>query len=96
MTERKNEIDGMNGASGGFLPAAKILAAGFGWGIIGVFSRPLSAAGLSAVQTTLVRCVIVAVEMGLLSVVFFNICYFMTIQRATLAAASMKKLQFRK
>ena len=44
MTERKNEIDGMNGASGGFLPAAKILAAGFGWGIIGVFSRPLSAA----------------------------------------------------
>ena len=114
MTERKNEIDGMNGASGGFLPAAKILAAGFGWGIIGVFSRPLSAAGLSAVQTTLVRCVIVAVGMalyllltdrsqfrihvkdlwifvgmGLLSVVFFNICYFMTIQRATLAAASI-------
>ena len=39
MTERKNEIDGMNGASGGFLTAAKILAAGFGWGIIGVFYR---------------------------------------------------------
>lgn len=45
--------------------AIKILIAGFGWGIIGVFSRPLSAAGLSAVQITLVRSVIVAVGMGL-------------------------------
>lgn len=27
--------------------AGEILAAGFGWGIIGVFSRPLSEAGLS-------------------------------------------------
>ncbi|MCI7181644.1 MAG: EamA family transporter [Schaedlerella sp.] len=92
----------------------KILIAGFGWGIIGVFSRPLSAAGLSAVQITCVRSVIVAVGMavilfvkdrsllriqlkdlwmflgtGLLSIVFFNICYFLTIERATLAAASI-------
>lgn len=94
--------------------AIKILIAGFGWGIIGVFSRPLSAAGLSAVQITLVRSVIVAVGMGLylllkdrsqfricladswiffgiglFSIVFFNVCYFLTIQQATLAAASI-------
>ncbi len=92
----------------------KILIAGFGWGIIGMFSRPLSAAGLSAVQITCVRSVIVAVGMavilfvkdrsllriqlkdlwmflgtGLLSIVFFNTCYFLTIERATLAAASI-------
>ncbi len=92
----------------------KILIAGFGWGIIGMFSRPLSAAGLSAVQITCVRSVIVAVGMavilfvkdrsllriqlkdlwmflgtGLLSIVFFNICYFLTIERAALAAASI-------
>ena len=96
------------------LPVFQILAAGFGWGIIGVFSRPLSAAGLSAVQITAVRSVIVAAGMavyllctdrsqlgirlrdiwmflgsGLLSIVFFNICYFLTIQQATLAAASI-------
>lgn len=96
------------------LPVLKILLAGFGWGIIGVFSRPLSEAGLSAVQITAIRSVIVAAGMagylffvdrpqlrirvrdlwmflgsGLLSIVFFNICYFLTIQRATLAAASI-------
>lgn len=93
---------------------AKILSAGVGWGIIGVFSRPLANAGLNAVQITFVRSVIVAVGMalyllltdrkqfkicpkdiwmflgtGLLSIVFFNICYFLTIRRATLAAASI-------
>lgn len=93
---------------------AKILAAAVGWGIIGVFSRPLSDAGLNAVQITFVRSVIVALGMalyllltdrkqfqihwkdiwmflgtGLLSIVFFNICYFLTIERATLAAASI-------
>jgi DME family drug/metabolite transporter len=93
---------------------AKILAAAAGWGIIGVFSRPLSDAGLNAVQITFVRSVIVALGMalyllltdrkqfqihwkdiwmflgtGLLSIVFFNICYFLTIERATLAVASI-------
>ncbi|MDO5336157.1 MAG: EamA family transporter [Eubacteriales bacterium] len=92
----------------------KVLAAGFGWGIIGVFSRPLSGAGLDAVQITFTRSLIVAVGMavfllltdksqfrihwkdiwmflgsGLLSIVFFNICYFLTIDKATLAAASI-------
>ena len=93
---------------------AKILVAAAGWGIIGVFSRPLSDAGLNAVQITFVRSVIVALGMalyllltdrkqfqihwkdiwmflgtGLLSIVFFNICYFLTIERATLAVASI-------
>ncbi len=92
----------------------KILIAACGWGLIGVFSRPLSAAGLSAMQITFVRSIIVAVGMGifllvtdkslfhiqmkdfwmflgtgLISIIFFNICYFMTIERATLAAASI-------
>ena len=94
--------------------AAQILAAGTGWGIIGVFSRPLSAAGLSVIQITAIRCLIVAAGMaiillirdrsqfrirlrdlplfagiGILSLVFFNVCYFLTIQQATLAAASI-------
>lgn len=92
----------------------KILIAACGWGLIGVFSRPLSAEGLSAMQITFVRSIIVAVGMGifllvtdkslfyiqmkdfwmflgtgLISIIFFNICYFMTIERATLAAASI-------
>lgn len=46
--------------------AGEILAAGFGWGIIGVFSRPLSNAGLSVVQITALRCVIVTIAMALL------------------------------
>ena len=94
--------------------AGEILAAGFGWGIIGVFSRPLSEAGLSVVQITALRCVIVAISMalllfctdrdrfriqikdgwiflgmGILSLVCFNVCYFITIEHATLAAASI-------
>lgn len=92
----------------------QILAAACGWGIIGVFSRPMASAGLSSVQTTFVRSVIVVAGMGifllirdrklfkvrvkdfwmflgtgLVSIVFFNICYFTTIQFATLATASM-------
>lgn len=91
-----------------------ILLAGFGWGNIGVFSRPLTAAGLSAVQITFVRSLIVLIGMGIfllckdrslfriawkdlwmflgsgiISIVFFNICYFLTIEQATLAAASV-------
>lgn len=91
-----------------------ILTAAAGWGVIGVFSRPLSAAGLDAIQITFIRSIIVAVAMGifllfkdkslfriqlkdfwmflgtgLVSIVFFNVCYFLTIERATLAAASI-------
>lgn len=92
----------------------KILTAACGWGVIGVFSRPLSAAGLNAIQITFIRSIIVAAGMGvfllvtdrslfrihirdfwiflgtgLVSIIFFNICYFLTIERATLAVASI-------
>ena len=91
-----------------------ILTAAAGWGVIGVFSRPLSAAGLTSVQTTFVRSVTVMAGMGifllikdrslfriklkdiwiflgtgLISIIFFNICYFLTIERTTLSAASI-------
>lgn len=91
-----------------------ILVAATGWGVIGVFTRPLSGAGLNAIQITFIRSLIVAVSMGifllckdrklfriklkdgwvflgtgLISIVFFNVCYFLTIERTTLATASV-------
>lgn len=91
-----------------------ILTAAAGWGVIGVFTRPLTAAGLSAIQTTIVRSLTVTVGMGifllikdkslfrvklkdfwiflgtgLISIVFFNVCYFLTIGKTTLATASV-------
>ena len=42
-----------------------ILLAASCWGVIGVFSRALSAAGASPIQITAVRCIIVAVLLGL-------------------------------
>ncbi len=97
-----------------WVSVAMILTAAAGWGLIGLFSRPLTAAGLSALQVTFVRSVIVFVGMGvfllvkdrslfridprdiwiflgtgLVSIVFFNVCYFTTIQMTTLAAASI-------
>ena len=96
------------------LSVVMILLAATGWGAIGVFSRPLSHAGLDAIQITFVRSIIVAIGMGvlllikdrslfsvklrdfwiflgtgLISIVFFNVCYFLTIERATLATASI-------
>ncbi len=93
---------------------AMILTAAAGWGFIGLFTRPLTAAGLSALQITFVRSVVVVACMGLyllvrdrgmfriawrdgwiflgtglVSIVFFNVCYFTTIQLTTLAAASV-------
>ncbi|MCH5187816.1 MAG: EamA family transporter [Oscillospiraceae bacterium] len=91
-----------------------ILIAASGWGIIGVFSRPMAAVGLNVVQVTFVRSLVVLAGMtvlllikdkalprvrlkdmwiflgtGLVSIVFFNVCYFLTIERTTLAAASI-------
>ena len=91
-----------------------ILTAATGWGLIGVFSRPLSAAGLNAMQITGIRSLIVVIGMGvfllvkdrslfrirlkdfwmflgtgLFSIIFFNVCYFLTIEQTTLAAASI-------
>lgn len=95
------------------LSVGLILLAAAGWGVIGLFSRPMSAAGLSSMQITFVRSAITLAGMGLLlmrdrslfrislrdgwiflgtgllSIVFFNVCYFLTIQRTTLAAASI-------
>lgn len=42
-----------------------ILTAAAGWGVIGVFSRPLSAAGLDAIQITFIRSIAVVVAMGI-------------------------------
>ena len=91
-----------------------ILLAASGWGMIGVFTRPLSGAGLNVIQITFIRSIIVAVGMGLfllfrdasllrikvkdiwmflgtglVSIIFFNACYFLTIEHTTLAAASV-------
>lgn len=52
------------------IAVVKILIAACGWGLIGVFSRPMSAAGLSAMQITFVRSVIVVVGMGLFLLAF--------------------------
>ncbi len=96
------------------LSIAMILTAAAGWGLIGVFSRPLAARGLNPIQITFTRSLITAALMGLfllikdrsllkvrirdfwmflgsglLSIVFFNVCYFLTIERTTLAAASV-------
>ena len=93
---------------------AMILIAATGWGVIGAFSRPLTAAGLSAFQVTFIRSAITLAGMGallavkdralfriewrdiwmflgtgLISIVFFNVCYFLTISRTTLSTASI-------
>ena len=98
----------------GTVSVALILTAASGWGVIGLFSRPLTAAGLTALQVTFVRSVITLIGMGLtllikdrslfqvklrdcwvflgtglVSIVFFNVCYFTTIQMTTLATASI-------
>ena len=91
-----------------------IIIAGVCWGIIGLFSRILSAGGLSSVQITATRCMVTAVCIviyslitnqdalrikikdlwyflgtGICSIVFFNICYFITIQQLTLSMAAV-------
>lgn len=96
------------------LSVIMILIAATGWGLIGVFTRPLSAAHLSAIQITFIRSILVTIGMGifllvkdktllrvkikdfwvflgmgLLSIVFFNVCYFLTINQTTLATASI-------
>lgn len=91
-----------------------IIVAGICWGIIGIFSRTLTAYGFSPVQITASRCLVVAVFLliyilvldkgklkifikdiwlfigtGICSIVFFNICYFMTISMTTLSLAAV-------
>lgn len=91
-----------------------ILTAGIMWGTIGLFTRALSDAGLSALQITAVRttitCVLLALLLlcvdrsafrikladiplflgtGCVSIVCFNVFYFITIERTTLAIAAI-------
>lgn len=91
-----------------------ILTAATGWGLIGVFTRPLSSTGLNAIQLTFIRSLITVIGMGvfllfrdrtlfriklkdfwvflgtgLVSIIFFNVCYFFTIEHTTLSTASV-------
>ncbi|MDD6483403.1 MAG: EamA family transporter [Clostridiales bacterium] len=91
-----------------------IIAGASLWGLIGLFTRGLGAAGLDSMQITEIRCFMSAVLMicyflvrdrgklkispgdigyflgtGICSMVFFNICYFITIKELTLSAAAM-------
>lgn len=92
----------------------EVLLAGFCWGLIGIFTRPLSAAGMNPLQITAVRCIVAGgalfvylllkdrkalqislkdlwmfVGTGIISIVFFNVCYFLTIEMATLSFAAI-------
>lgn len=92
----------------------EVLLAGFCWGLIGLYTRPLSQAGMSPMQITAVRCIAAGcalilyllikdrrafkiqwediwmfVGTGIISIVFFNVCYFMTINMATLSLAAI-------
>lgn len=89
-----------------------VLASGILWGLISIFVRALSAAGLSSLQITTVRMVVGAAGMllvllmrdrsklriapkdiwmffgtGVVSVVFFNLCYITTMQRSEVSIA---------
>ena len=91
-----------------------IIIAGICWGMIGIFTRNLSAGGYSSLQITGARCGITAICLvvylllldrtklkinpkdiwifigtGICSIVFFNVCYFTTIQLLTLSMASV-------
>jgi len=91
-----------------------IIIAGICWGMIGIFTRGLSASGFDSVQITGARCGITALFLvicllpadrsklkihpkdiwmfigtGVFSIVFFNICYFTSIQYLTLSMASL-------
>lgn len=91
---------------------ANVLLAGVLWGIISIFVRGLSAAGLSSLQITEVRMIVGALGMalvllirapekfkihpkdlwmffgtGVVSVVFFNVCYFTAMQRSEVSIA---------
>ncbi len=92
----------------------QILLAGFCWGLIGVFTRPLASSGLNPMQITSVRCIVAGIALitylfiknrkalyielrdlwmfvgtGIISIVFFNICYFTTINIATMSLAAI-------
>ena len=96
-----------------FAPALVIIA-GICWGLIGLFSNYLSAAGLRPEQITVVRCVLACVVIGayllvfkrgafkvrikhlwiflgtgVLSIAFYNVCYFACINMCGLSFAAI-------
>lgn len=91
-----------------------VITAGVCWGMIGIFTRQMSAADLDSVQVTFLRNLIAALELalligirdrknlkidpkdiwiflgtGVLSIAFFNVCYFKTIQMTSLSVAAV-------
>lgn len=91
-----------------------VILAAVGWGIIGFFTRNLSALGLSVLQLTCARAFVtlfgsalilligdrkafrIALKdlwmfavTGIVSIVFFNMCYFYTIEITTLSVAAI-------
>lgn len=91
-----------------------VIIAGICWGLIGIFTRRLSAIGLNSIQITLLRNFFAALILffiilvkdkksifiklkdiwlfcgtGILSIAFFNICYFKTIEIASLSVAAV-------
>ena len=93
-------------------PVPAVVTAGVLWGIISLFIRHLSAAGLDALQITGIRLAVAAplftaavavlrpealrirlrdawmfVGTGIISIVFFNVCYFYTMVQAQASVA---------
>ncbi len=91
-----------------------IIIAAVCWGVIGIFTRSLTEAGLSSFQISSVRCISAGIVLsaflgirspsalkidwrdlwmffgtGVCSIVFFNVCYFTTMELTTLSAAAI-------
>ena len=91
-----------------------VIIAGICWGLIGVFTRKISVAGLNSIQVTFLRNFFAALLLflivlvkdknsirfrpkdiwmflgtGILSIAFFNVCYFKTIEIASLSVAAV-------
>lgn len=71
---------------------AFVLAAGTLWGIMGIFVRKLGTYGFSSIQIASlieIRDIGLFPGMGLVSLLLFTICYFTTINMASLSVAAI-------
>lgn len=100
--------------AGAFIPTFFVAFSAACWGIIGLFTRTLMGYGISAVQITMIRCIVTMFFMilyvtifdrtkwkirikdiwmfvgtGVCSIVFFNVCYFVSISVNSLSVASV-------
>lgn len=91
-----------------------VIAAACCWGVIGLFSRNLLAAGLHSMQISMLRSLVVFVSAflyvflkereklniqlrdlwmflgsGILSIAFFNVCFFLSVEENTLSLAAI-------